>query len=136
MQLMGKAQKYCCYVEMYGEHLVCAFIHILVFMFKHYKHKTKAWLVLCFWLSLTTSSSLFSQSNKTLWYNQPAKHFEETLVLGNGKMGASIFGGVATDSIYLNDATLWSGEPVNPKMNPEAYKNIPLIHLKTFRSIG
>jgi alpha-L-fucosidase 2 len=69
----------------------------------------------------------FPQSANTLWYKQPAKYFEETLVLGNGKVGASVFGGVASDQIYLNDATLWSGEPVDVHMNPEAYKNIPAI---------
>jgi alpha-L-fucosidase 2 len=70
---------------------------------------------------------LFAQSANTLWYYQPAQYFEESLVLGNGKMGASVFGGVASDKIYLNDATLWSGEPVNASMNPEAYKNLPAI---------
>ena len=69
----------------------------------------------------------FSQSANTLWYNQPAQYFEETLVLGNGKVGASVFGGVAADLIYLNDATLWSGGPVDANMNPEAYKNLPAI---------
>ena len=68
-----------------------------------------------------------SQSPHTLWYTQPAQYFEETLVLGNGKMGASVFGGTTTDKIFLNDATLWSGEPVNANMNPEAYKNLPAI---------
>ena len=110
-----------------GEHLVCTFIHILVFMLKRHQKKTKARIIMCFWLSLTTVSSIFSQSANTLWYGQPAEHFEETLVLGNGKMGASVFSGVVTDSIYLNDATLWSGEPVDPNMSPEAHKNIPLI---------
>ncbi len=69
----------------------------------------------------------FAQSGNTLWYNQPAKHFEESLVLGNGKMGASVFGGVSSDKIYLNDATLWSGGPVDANMNPEAYKNLPAL---------
>src|SRR6187402_658924 len=68
-----------------------------------------------------------AQSNHILWYNQPADYFEETLVLGNGKMGATVFGGVNSDKIYLNDITLWSGEPVNANMSPEAYKNIPAI---------
>ena len=68
----------------------------------------------------------FAQDLK-LWYNKPAQYFEESLVLGNGKMGASVFGGVNTDKIYLNDATLWAGEPADPYMNPEAYKNIPAI---------
>ncbi len=69
----------------------------------------------------------FPQSATKLWYKQAAQHFEETLVLGNGKMGASVFGGVASDKIYLNDITLWSGEPVNPNMNPEAHKYLPEI---------
>ena len=69
----------------------------------------------------------FSQSDKVLWYKKAAQHFEESLVLGNGRVGATVFGGVTSDKIYLNDATLWTGEPVNPNMNPEAYKNIPAI---------
>ena len=68
-----------------------------------------------------------AQSSHILWYNQPAEFFEESLVLGNGKLGVTVFGGVNSDKIYLNDATLWSGEPVNANMNPEVYKNIPAI---------
>jgi alpha-L-fucosidase 2 len=71
--------------------------------------------------------SVMAQSANTLWYKQPARYFEESLVLGNGKMGASVFGGVSSDKIYLNDITLWSGEPVDPNMNPGAYKNLPAI---------
>ncbi|HSD06866.1 glycoside hydrolase family 95 protein, partial [Flavobacterium sp.] len=70
---------------------------------------------------------ILAQSNHVLWYNQPAEFFEETLVLGNGKMGATVFGGVESDKIYLNDITLWSGEPVYPLMNMEAHKNLPAI---------
>jgi alpha-L-fucosidase 2 len=60
-----------------------------------------------------------------LWYNKPARYFEEALVLGNGTQGATVFGGTDTDKIYLNDLTLWSGEPVDPYMNKEAYKHLP-----------
>jgi alpha-L-fucosidase 2 len=60
-----------------------------------------------------------------LWYDKPAQYFEEALVLGNGTQGATVFGGTESDKIFLNDITLWSGEPVNPRMNPEAYKNLP-----------
>jgi alpha-L-fucosidase 2 len=73
------------------------------------------------------STAGHGQATDVLWYKLPAKYFEETLVLGNGKMGASVFGGMESDKIYLNDATLWSGEPVDPNMNPEAYKNLPAI---------
>lgn len=90
------------------------------------KCKLLRWILLhsllsCFVLSLS------GQSTNKLWYTQAATLFEESLVLGNGKMGASVFGGVNMDKIYLNDATLWSGEPVSPDMNPEAYKSIPAI---------
>jgi len=77
-------------------------------------------------LLLLSQCQLFAQSLK-LWYNKPATYFEESLVLGNGKMGASVFGGVQSDMIYLNDATLWSGEPVNANMNPEAYTNLAAV---------
>lgn len=65
-----------------------------------------------------------AQSDKILWYDRPAQYFEEALVLGNGTMGASVFGGVDHEKIFLNDATLWSGEPVASNPNPEAYKAV------------
>ncbi|MFT3753261.1 MAG: glycoside hydrolase family 95 protein [Paludibacter sp.] len=78
-------------------------------------------------LHLINGNLLRAQSSTKLWYTKPAEYFEETLVLGNGQTGATVFGGVSDDKIYLNDATLWTGGPVNPDMNPEAYKNIPAI---------
>lgn len=68
-----------------------------------------------------------AQADKKLWYDRPATYFEEALVLGNGRMGATIHGGVASDKIFLNDATLWSGGPVDANMNPEAYKHLPVV---------
>ena len=68
-----------------------------------------------------------SQAPMKLWYDKPATYFEEALVLGNGKIGATVFGGTKTDKIFLNDITLWSGEPVDPYMNKEAYKNLPAV---------
>ncbi|MBV6441684.1 MAG: hypothetical protein EPGJADBJ_03370 [Saprospiraceae bacterium] len=86
--------------------------------------KQSPFLLFCAFL---TPFWVCGQSAHTLWYAQPAQYFEETLVLGNGKTGASVFGGVATDKIFLNDATLWSGEPVDANMNPDAYQNLPAI---------
>jgi hypothetical protein len=80
---------------------------------------------LIFFLVMISSQFSFAQLVNTLWYNEPAECFEESLVLGNGKNGATIFGGVKSDQVYLNDITLWSGEPVDPYMNPNAYKYIP-----------
>jgi alpha-L-fucosidase 2 len=49
--------------------------------------------------------------NLKLWYDKPASIWEEALPLGNGKTGAMVFGGVATERFQLNDLTLWSGYP-------------------------
>ena len=81
---------------------------------------------LIFFLSFHISV-VIAQSPTKLQFNKPAEFFEQTLVLGNGKMGAFIYGGVNSDRIGLNDITLWSGQPVDPNMNPEAYKNLPAI---------
>ncbi len=87
--------------------------------------KNKSALTIIFLVLYSSVAS--AQSDHTLWYNRPADYFEESLVLGNGKMGASVFGGVNSDRIYLNDITLWSGEPVHANMNPEAYRHIPAV---------
>lgn len=70
---------------------------------------------------------VFGQSAHSLWFNKPAQYFEETLVLGNGRMGASVFGGVNADKIFLNDITLWTGEPVDANMKPQAWKDLPAV---------
>ncbi|MBR6346822.1 MAG: glycoside hydrolase N-terminal domain-containing protein [Bacteroidales bacterium] len=46
-----------------------------------------------------------------LVYNRPAEFFEEALPIGNGRIGAMVYGGTAVDSLSLNDITLWTGEP-------------------------
>ena len=46
-----------------------------------------------------------------LKYNSPAKFWEEALPLGNGRIGAMIFGGTDRERIELNEDTIWSGRP-------------------------
>lgn len=47
----------------------------------------------------------------TLWYDKPAANWNEALPVGNGRLGAMVFGGVAFEHLQLNDNTLYSGEP-------------------------
>ena len=93
--------------------------------------KMKA-VVVCLLAAIVLPSISYTQPDAVLWYNSPATQFEESLPLGNGRTGAAVFGGVATDKIYLNDATLWSGEPVPAVMNPDAHKAIPGIREALF----
>jgi len=68
----------------------------------------------------------FCQQNLKLWYKQPAKVWTEALPLGNGRLGAMVFGGVGCELIQLNEATLWTGGPVRTNVNPKAYYNLLL----------
>jgi alpha-L-fucosidase 2 len=68
-----------------------------------------------------------------LWYTQPAEKWTDALPLGNGRIGAMVFGGVATDRIQFNEESLWTGEPRNYN-NPNAYKYLDTI--RKLLSIG
>ncbi|QNK56409.1 glycosyl hydrolase family 95 catalytic domain-containing protein [Paenibacillus sp. PAMC21692] len=46
-----------------------------------------------------------------LWYNEPAADWNEALPIGNGRLGAMVFGGIGTERLQLNEDTLWSGFP-------------------------
>lgn len=61
-----------------------------------------------------------THSDLTLRYQQPAARWVEALPLGNGRLGAMVFGGVATERVQLNEDTLWSGAP-RAWDNPQAY---------------
>jgi alpha-L-fucosidase 2 len=47
----------------------------------------------------------------TLWYKQPAVNWVEALPVGNGRLGAMVFGGTAQEHIQFNEDTIWTGEP-------------------------
>ncbi|MEM9659777.1 MAG: glycoside hydrolase N-terminal domain-containing protein, partial [Planctomycetota bacterium] len=50
-------------------------------------------------------------ASTVLWYDAPAERFFESAPLGNGRLGAMIFGGVNTERIVLNESSVWSGSP-------------------------
>ncbi|AOF94979.1 glycoside hydrolase family 95 protein [Sphingobium sp. RAC03] len=54
-----------------------------------------------------------------LWYEQPASVWTEALPVGNGRMGAMVFGGIRQERLQLNESTLWAGQPYDP-VNPAA----------------
>ena len=60
----------------------------------------------------------------TLWYRQPAAKWLEALPIGNGRLGAMVFGGVNAERLQLNEDTLWSGGPWDTN-NPEALVHLP-----------
>ncbi len=73
---------------------------------------------------------LFSQDLK-LWYKQPAVKWTEAIPIGNGRIGAMVFGGIENDRIQFNEETLWTGEPRNYS-RPGAYKYLDTIRQLLF----
>ena len=67
-----------------------------------------------------------------LWYDKPAQYFEESLPIGNGKLGALVYGGTDSCLIHLNDITFWTGKPVDPNEGEGASKWIPEIRKALF----
>ncbi|MGC9197750.1 MAG: glycoside hydrolase family 95 protein [Acidobacteriaceae bacterium] len=61
-----------------------------------------------------------------LWYQQPAQQWIDALPLGNGRLGAMVFGGTATEQIQLNEDTVWSGGPYDPT-NPQGPQALPEV---------
>src|SRR5436309_950910 len=61
-----------------------------------------------------------------LWYRQPAAQWVEALPVGNGRLGAMIFGGAEVERLQINEDTLWGGGPYDP-MNPAAREALPEI---------
>jgi len=62
-----------------------------------------------------------------LAYDRPARFFEEALLIGNGRIGATVYGDVRGERLALNDITLWSGEPEDTVFTPDAWRAIPAI---------
>ena len=65
-------------------------------------------------------------SELKLWYLQPAEKWTEALPIGNGRLGAMIFGDPINERIQLNEESLWAGSYINSN-NPEALKNLPKV---------
>jgi alpha-L-fucosidase 2 len=63
----------------------------------------------------------------TLWYSKQAKVWTDALAIGNGRLGAMIFGGPVDDRYQLNDITVWSGGPQPHADRPDAYRALPAI---------
>src|SRR5512136_1047044 len=75
-------------------------------------------------LSATVAWSV--EPTTTLWFDKPAASFHESLPLGNGRLGAMVFGGVNEERIVLNESSVWSGSREDAD-RPEAHTALPEI---------
>ncbi|MEO8375669.1 MAG: glycoside hydrolase family 95 protein [Sphingomonas bacterium] len=86
-------------------------------------------------VGLTVPVSLIAETvaphRNGLWYRQPAREWTEALPVGNGRLGAMVFGGTAHERLQLNEDTLWAGGPYDP-VNPEAHATLPEVRRLIF----
>lgn len=78
-----------------------------------------------------TKGSAKTDVNMKLWYDKPAKIWEEALPIGNGRLGAMVYGVPAKEEIQLNEGTLWAGQPYRNE-NPAALEALPVIRQLIF----
>lgn len=79
--------------------------------------------VFCYATALVSAAS---PSDLLLWFDTPARQFTESLPLGNGRLGAMIYGGIKEERIVLNESSLWSGSRQDAD-RPDAAQHLPEI---------
>src|SRR5262245_56448578 len=76
-------------------------------------------LVMCL-----TAKAVADDHSNVLWYDRPAARWEEALPVGNGRLGAMVFGHPTNERLQINEDTLWAGGPYDP-VNPQAKDALP-----------
>lgn len=93
----------------------------------------KKWLLVCFAVACIGSNVQAQQADETLklWYDTPATQWVEALPLGNGRIGAMVFGDPVHEQFQLNEETVWGGSPHN-NTNPKTKEALPRIRQLIF----
>ena len=84
------------------------------------RSRTALYVLICIPLIATLIQSVSASDATTLWYRQPAAKWEEALPLGNGRLGAMVFGNANKERLQLNEESLWAGEPTDAY--PDGFK--------------
>ena len=77
-------------------------------------------------LALLPMADPTAASDRVVWFATPAERFTESLPLGNGRLGAMVFGGVDAERVVLNESGMWSGSPQDAD-RPDAAAALPEI---------
>ncbi len=88
-------------------------------------------LYLCFSLAMIGGANAQSDSLLKLWYDHPAKRWVEALPIGNGRLGAMVYGDPCKETVQLNEITVWGGQP-NRNDNPDAREALPEVRRLVF----
>lgn len=81
--------------------------------------------------SVVRATVAAERGDSLLWYDRPASRWTEALPVGNGRIGAMVFGGISEERLQLNEDSLWTGGPYDP-VNPEARAALPEVRRLIF----
>ncbi|TDC19326.1 glycoside hydrolase family 95 protein [Streptomyces sp. 8K308] len=84
-------------------------------------------------ISGVTSDRPLAEHPLRLWYTSPATEWLRALPIGNGRLGAMVFGGVQSEQLQLNEDTVWGGGPYDPA-DPDGLANLPEIRRRVFNN--
>jgi alpha-L-fucosidase 2 len=82
----------------------------------------------------SNTAPLLCQDHSTdlkIWFTKPAENWNDALPVGNGRLGAMVFGGIENERLQLNEESVWTGEP-RWDANPDALKNLPKVRQLLF----
>ncbi len=82
-------------------------------------------------LAVGAAAGALGSDDLTIWHRQPAQNWNEATPIGNGRLGAMVFGGLNSERIQLNEDSLWSGAPQDAD-NPRALEALPEIRKLLF----
>lgn len=88
-------------------------------------------LLLILFFAIPQLSGQDKPSGMKIWFTHPATSWNEALPLGNGRLGAMIFGGIERERLELNEESVWTGQP-RWDANPDALKTLPLVRKLLF----
>ena len=91
-------------------------------------------IVVCLSLLIIVAGTVFGDipsGENVLWYKQPAQKWDQALPVGNGRLGAMVFGGIGKERLQLNEDTFWSGRP-HDYTNPEAKEHLEEVRKLIF----
>jgi len=98
---------------------------------KHLSIPTIFILFMAFYISAGISRAQDSSAMLKIWFTHPAAEWNEALPVGNGRLGAMIFGSVEKELLELNEQTVWTGRP-RWDANPDALKTLPEVRKLLF----
>lgn len=97
------------------------------------RFSTSSILTFAVFMLVVVTGAKAQNTDLRIWYTAPAQNWNEALPVGNGRLGAMVFGGLETERLQLNEESVWTGKDVD-FVNPEAKAALPQVRKLLFEN--